>query len=483
MKKLSIFSVAVALLFASCTKDMSSTLNRDPKKSATGIGTALFLQGELNLVNTINTTSVSIAPFRVVSQVWTENTYTYEANYNFSQYNSPGNFWNNLFVNTVHNLRLAKQSFPTNFFGTPGQLRNDYVISDILEIYAVYMATATYGNIPYSQAESDSIPFPKYDDAKTVYASLLTRIDTCIAGLNTSEEAMGDADQIYGGDVTQWKKFAASLKLKMAMLNANNDPATTATKVKEAIATGVFTSNDDNALFTYDQSSPANSNPIWNALSLSGRHDFIPANMLVDTMVQWSDPRLPFYITQFNGGYSGGKPGAANGYGKFSDFCCALSSSTFYSPSLPGDILDYSQVEFYLTEAAARGFITDAPATHYANAVTASIEFWGGSASDATTYLAQPDVAYDAANWQPQVATQEWIANFNHNWDSWTDIRRLGYPDLNTVNPPIAAKTKFPLRLTYPPNEKTSNSANTAAAIAALPGGQDIVTAKLFWEP
>jgi hypothetical protein len=293
---------------------------------------------------------------------------------------------------------------------------------------------------------------------------------------------MGDADQIYGGDVSKWMKFAASLKLKMAMLNANNDPTTTSKKVNEAISTGVFTSNDDNALFTYDPSSPANSNPIWNALSYSGRHDFGPANLLVDTMVALNDPRLPFYFTQYNGAYVGGIPGYANNFGKYSDFCCSATSSGFYSPSLPGNILDYSQVEFYLAEAAARGFITN-PATHYNNAVTASIEFWGGSASDATTYLAQPDAAYDPTNPLTSIATQEWISNFNHNWDSWTDIRRLGYPDINTMNPPIAAKTAFPLRLTYPPNEKTSNSANTAAAIAALPGGQDIVTAKLFWEP
>jgi hypothetical protein len=36
-----------------------------------------------------------------------------------------------------------------------------------------------------------SIPFPKFDDAKTVYADLLTRIDTCIAGLDVTQGAMG----------------------------------------------------------------------------------------------------------------------------------------------------------------------------------------------------------------------------------------------------------------------------------------------------
>ena len=70
----------------------------------------------------------------------------------------------------------------------------------------------------------------------------------------------------------------------MAMLNATNDPTTTMTKVNEAIGTGLFTSNSDNALFAYDGSSPTTSNPIWNAIEYSGRHDFGPGGLLVSTM-------------------------------------------------------------------------------------------------------------------------------------------------------------------------------------------------------
>ncbi len=485
MKKFSIFSIAATLLIAGCTKDISNSLNHNPKAASVGIGSALFLQGELNLVNTINTTSVSVSPFRVVSQEWTENEYVYEANYNFSAYNAPGGFWNNLYVNTIHQLGLAKQSFPVGFLGTAGQLRNDIIISDILEIYAYYMAVATYGNIPYTQAENQTIPFPKYDDSKTVYADLLTRIDTCIAGLDPSQPSMGNSDQIYQGSVPAWLKFAASLKLKMAMLNAVNDPTTAGKAVNEAITTGVFTSNADDASFAYDPASPGNSNPVWNALQYSGRHDFIPAGILVNTMVGWNDPRLPLYMTSYPtaGSYLGGTPGATNGYGHFSDF-----STPFYTALTPGDILDYTEVQFYLGEAAAQGLITTGvtdPAVYYANAITSSIEFWGGSAGDATTYLAQPAVAYATAagTWQQKFGYQEWIANFNKNWDSWTDIRRLGFPDMDVISVPLAPASTFPIRFTYPPNETTSNPTNTAAAVAALPGGVDVVTAKLFWEP
>ena len=121
--------------------------------------------------------------------------------------------------------------------------------------------------------------------------------------------------------------------------------------------------------------------------------------------------------------------------------------------------------------------------SHYNNAITASIEFWGGSAGDAATYLAQPSVNYATATgpWQEKLGYQEWIADYNMNWDSWTVIRRLGYPDIDVVSPPVGAKGNFPLRFTYPSNESASNSVNWKAAVTALPGGQDVVSAKLFW--
>jgi hypothetical protein len=491
MKKISIVLLSAAtLLAAGCTKNMSEVLNQDPKSAPSALGTALFTQGEMLLTSTITTTSVGISPFRVISQEWNENSYEYESDYNLTYYNSPGGFWNNLYVNTIHNLDLAKENLPGQYWATPGDLRNSLVITDILEIYSYYMLVSTYGNIPYSQAESDTIPFPAYDDAKTVYEALLTRIDTCIAGLDVTQGAMGGADLIYSGSTTEWLKFAASLKLKMAMLNATNDPTTTMAKVNEAIGTGLFTSNADNALFSYDPASPLTSNPIWYAIEYSGRHDFGPGGLLVGTMNGWNDPRLPFYFTQYQGSYVGGLAGnPGNSYGSYSDFCCVATLTNLYSPGLQGDILDYAEVEFYLAEAQAQGLISGSPnstaaAANYDSAITASIEFWGGTPTQAATYLAQPSVAYSSATgtWQQVIGYQEFIANYNKNWDSWTDERRLGQPNINVVSPPQGAATTFPLRFTYPPNETTSNPTNTKAAVAALPGGIDALTAALFWE-
>ncbi|MBS1668840.1 MAG: SusD/RagB family nutrient-binding outer membrane lipoprotein [Bacteroidetes bacterium] len=479
MKKIRFIILASFVFLSACTKDINS-LNVNTKAASNVPSATLFTYGEKKLVDYYTTTSVGVAPFRVISQEWTENSYVYEAVYNFAAYQANVGWWNDLYQNTLSNLQSAKNQFALDILD-PKAAANASRIADVLEVYAYDLLLNTYGNIPYSQALNKSIPFPKYDDAKTVYTDLLMRLDTCIAGLDPSSGSIGSADLIYGGDPAQWKKFAATLKLKMAIRLADVDASTASTKALEAVTSGVFTSNSDNATLSYDPSSPGNSNPIWQALDYSGRHDFVPASLIVNTMVGWNDPRLPLYFAQYNGGYSGGIPGNANGYGAFSDFSAQMQTAAY-----PGIILDYAQTEFLLAEAVERGIaVGGTAASHYNNAITASIEFWGGSASDAATYLAQPAVAYATAagTWQQKLGYQKWIANYNMNWDSWTDIRRLGYPNLDVVSPPVGAHGNLPLRLTYPSNESGSNSTNWANAVKALPGGQDVVTAKLFWMP
>ncbi|MFL9485260.1 SusD/RagB family nutrient-binding outer membrane lipoprotein [Chitinophagaceae bacterium LWZ2-11] len=480
MKK--IFYIPALILFslAGCKREITD-YNNNTKASVSAPATAVFLSAQKNLMDLYTSTSVGSAPFRVLAQSWTENTYTFEARYNLANYNSPGGWWSNIYTLALNNFYQAKLLYP-QYVSDPTILRNDLIITDIMEVYAYNLLINTYGNVPYTQAENRSIPFPQYDDAKTAYYDLLTRLDTCIAGLNTSGTSLGASDQIYKGNVTAWKKFAATLKLKMAMLIADIDATTAGKKVNEAIATGVFASNTDNAQMVYDASSTTNSNPIWQALIYSGRHDFCPTSFIINTMTGWNDPRIPLYYDKNgNSSYVGGIAGAGNSFPVLSTF-----SSTWSGPTYPGDILDYTETEFLLAEAAERGFISGGSAiagTHYNNAVTASILFWGGTTTSATTYLAQPSVAYATATgtWKQKIGYQKWIAFANRNWDSWTEIRRLGYPNIDVVSPPVGTTDKLPLRFFYPPAEQTNNPVNWATAVKALPGGLDVASAKLFW--
>jgi hypothetical protein len=472
----------VALLGTACTKNLSS-LNNNSKDPQTVPSGSLFLNGEKNLSDALTSTSVDEAPFRILAQTWTENTYTSEARYILTAGNSPQNWWNTLYStgtgSVLNNLVAATRAFPTDVTDA-GTLRNDQDIADILQVYAWSLLVNTYGNVPYTKAFIDSIPFPAYDDARTIYTDLLHRLDTAVSGLNVNAGSLGSNDQIYQGDPAHWIRFGATLELKLAIVVADVDAATAGTYVQKALATGVFTSNTDDALLAYEASPTTNANPVYQALVISGRHDFSPCDLLVDTLVAWNDPRLPLYFTTINGVYAGGVPGAGNGYVKFSQL-----ASAWLAPTFPGTLLDYSEAEFLQAEAVERNLTTGSAATHYNNAVTAAIESWGGSAGDAADYLAQPAVAYATAagSWRQKIGFQQWIAYANRGWDAWTTIRRLGYPNIDAINPPVGAQGNLPRRFTYPGDEESSNSIHWAQAVQAVNGSAtDAVATKLWWD-
>jgi Starch-binding associating with outer membrane len=485
MKRSTILYLLVSVLAASCTKDITS-LNYNSKAAATVPSSSLFLNGEKNLSDALTGTADGATPFRVLAQSWTENTYVAEAQYNLTSNNSPEGWWELLYATTsanptasiLNSLADAKTIIPTDITDTAAQ-KNALLITDILEVYAYSLLVNTYGNVPYSQALNSKIPFPAYDDAKTIYYDLLARLDTAIAALNTNGLSFGASDNIYQGNVASWKKFAATLKLKLALVIADVDPSTAGTKVQEAVNAGVFTSNKDNALFVYSSAINTNSNPVYQAFI--SRHDYSPANLIVNTLLAWQDPRLPLMFTEVGDtAYVGGVPGAGNGYVKLSQF-----SSQWLSPSWPGDLLDYAETEFLLAEAVERGFaVNGTAASHYNNGVTASINFWGADSAAATTYLAQPSVAYATAagTWKQKIGYQQWLAYADRGWDAWTSIRRLGYPNLDAINPPVGAVSNLPRRFTYPSSEETINPTNWAAAVQAVTGGaSDGVNFNLWW--
>ena len=103
-----------------------------PRALLTGLPTAIFTQVQKSFSDNNATTNIAVAPFRVVSQEWTENSYVYEAIYDFAVYDCPDGWWNSMYVNVIHNLEQAKTAFPVNFPGTQGALRNCLDISDLL---------------------------------------------------------------------------------------------------------------------------------------------------------------------------------------------------------------------------------------------------------------------------------------------------------------------------------------------------------------
>lgn len=187
------------------------------------------------------------------------------------------------------------------------------------------------------------------------------------------------------------------------------------------------------------------------------------------------DPRRPEFFTTIDGVYKGGTVGIGNSFSSYSH-----PSDKVEQPDFPYVFLSYSQIEFDLAEAAARGFnVGGTAAEHYTAAIQASMDYWGVSAADAAAYLAQPSVAYATAagDYKQKIGTQEYISLYMDGFGAWTVQRRLDFPAL--VAPPTA-QSAFPIRFTYPVSEQNLNSQNWSGASSAI--GGDKVDTKLWWD-
>lgn len=511
MKKILI--LITAIIVASCSNDLEN-LNQNIKDPALVPGESLFTGAQKNLVDQMVDLNVNRNNTKLWAQYLQETTYTDESNYDQTTRPIPENHFSTLYKDVLKDLDEAKKIITATTSTTDNTYEvvkpNKLVIIEILNIYTYSILVETFGDVPYSKALDINNLTPKYDDGLTVYKDLIARLTVAINALDVSKGSFGVTDRIYDGNVAQWKKFAASLKLRMGILLSDipSEATFSKTTVESAVASGVFTSNSDNANYKYLAAAP-NTNPVYDNLVLSGRKDFVAATTIIDIMqprqyisdeddvhisvvpgsVTRTDPRMKFYFASnvdadetisqvVYWGLEVGKDGSFSTHTQVSDL--------LLEPTLPGNILDYAEVQFLKAEAAARGYnVGDTAGNLYKKGVIASIEDWGGSTLEAEAYYTLPAINYSTAlasstastPWKEVIGTQKWIALFNRGFEAWTSIRLLDYPIMQEAYDPLSG---YPTRYTYPVVEQTLNGVNWSAASSAI-GGDEPET-KLFWD-
>ena len=473
MKKLLILILPVVLL-ASCAKDLGE-YNLDQKNPLTVPAGSLFGNALKQMADNQATPSVNSNVFRFWIQQWATTTYQDEPRYNITTRNIPLNFWTPMYREVLQDLQESKRIVTEDGSISVAVKNNRIAVTEIASVYTWSVLVNTWGDIPYSEALNTTINQPKYDKAADIYTDLFRRLDAAIALITPESGTFGGPDLLYHDDAAAWLKFANSLKLKLAITIADVNP-TEAQSIITAAAAGAFTSNADNAVFTYLGQTP-NNNPISNNLNpeLTSRQDYVAGSTTVNIMNQFNDPRRPFFFDKIVAGdYAGGEQGVNNTYANFSHPSAKVVAQDFEAL-----LLDYSEVEFILAEASARWGILGAPAEHYSKAVTASIVYWGGTSAQAESYLAQSGVAYSSAtgNYSQKIGIQKYLALYNRGYDAWTEWRRLDYPNLVPANQALSV---IPLRITYPTSERTLNRVNVESAATAI--GGDGVATRLFWD-
>jgi len=529
--------LVLIISISSCT-DKFEDFNTDKKNPASVAGEALFSNAQKNLVDQMSTPNVNRNITELWAQYWNETTYTDETNYDIVERGQSEMIFRYLYRDVLMDLAEASKviSDVEPFDSDAAVVKaNKLHIIEILNVFVYQRLVDIFGAVPYSEALDIGNVYPEYEMGDAIYSDLITRLDAALAGLDPSYGSYGSTDLIYNGDVDSWIRFANSEKLKIGIHLSDVNSTLAQSTIEDAVDDGVLTSVSDEALFMYQSGAP-NYNRIHAELIVTGRKDFVSTNTIIDIMAGVNDPRLdnyfdpasiqPFPFPRDDNGtktdvvyeagentilfyplgggeydevfmegpftvlaadsaagiktWLGGTYGAASQFSQHTQVNTNITEATF-----PGLIMTYSEVLFYLAEAAARGYDVGMTAEEAYNAgITESILWWGGTQQDADGYLAYPDVAYTTAkgDWKQKIAYQSWIASYINGLLGYTTWRRLDYPVLNITptNEEIQEVTDIPVRFTFPVNEQSLNAANYAAASEAI-GGDDLLT-KIFWD-
>ncbi|TWR30269.1 SusD/RagB family nutrient-binding outer membrane lipoprotein [Mucilaginibacter pallidiroseus] len=356
-------------------------------------------------------------------------------------------------------------------------------IALICRSWVFSLLTDTYGDVPFTEANQgkDGLFTPKFDKQQDIYAGMFAQLEEANTLLKTGANVASSSDPLFGGNAAKWRKFGNSLYLRLLLRVSAKTELNTPAKITEMIDTNpanypVMASNDDSAILKWTGVSPyvspfATWRPAdWYTPKL--------ASFFVDNLNEWSDPRIGRWATLADGEYAGIPSGYQPGQAPPSKSTLLTSLQT---EALLGNVMNYSELQFILAEAAAKGWTTKSAKTYYETGATNAISLWNLTVP--TGYLGFQKVKWDDTYTLDQkmelIHKQKYYALFFTDLEQWFEYRRTGHPVLPT-GPGFLNGGKMPARLSYPTYVQTSNTANYNAAVAAQ--GADDINTKVWWQ-
>lgn len=346
----------------------------------------------------------------------------YSSNEGFStQQGKTNDEWITEYYTSYHSRFIASLNLAIRLGKAKPYPTNDMQIARIWRCWVYARATDLWGDIPYFKAADGSGENAPYDKQELIYKDMLKELKEAAAGLSASNpKQLPGQDYVYNDNITKWKKFANSLRLRLAMRITQADIATAKQNAEEAIAGGLMADASDACLvsssdvafgwgnayqytYYYGWGSEAMSRSMENLLTGLGGQPFAnpPAGAVVDDpgivlpgsdentfdpnknkfklgIPSKVDPRGPIYFEPssdasganpaavINGspidarkrwhGTPAGLSSSARGKAQYTITNQARMGSRFRVPDRPYEVMTYHEVCLLVAEAAQRGW-------------------------------------------------------------------------------------------------------------------------------
>ena len=127
-------------------------------------------------------------------------------------------FWKRFYVNILKNNQDIIDSYSSD-----SNYSNRVTIAKIWKSYVYSILVSTFGPVPYQEALQGKNA-AAYNSEELIYTDILAELKSAFENLDISGDTLAQ-DPIFNGDLTKWKKFANSLRLKIALRISEGFPA------------------------------------------------------------------------------------------------------------------------------------------------------------------------------------------------------------------------------------------------------------------
>lgn len=506
------FLILLTLGAASCSKSYFAVNDSNPNQ-VTNLPPKTLMAGTLNLAASIVTTDF---PFLGCYQGYWTITQGFSDITDYANYNYSTNFGQNIWTDVYGNL--GNLVYIENAAVTDSTLVYFGAMAKIIEALHYQLLVDIYNNVPYTQASQASVLYPKYDDAQSIYTDIIKKIDTAIVQINSASAAAiqpdNTSDIMFGGDMTMWKKFANTLKLRILLhqsqLSGQQSYIQAQLQNIAAEGDGFLQSGENGSVNPGYSQNNSQQNPFFAAFGFTSSGGtstnyvaFKANNYGINFYTNTNDTRLGYFYSPLAGygvtpyQYVGGpfgtiglpSPSSASSIGAYMPASGSVPAGPrvglLQSDAQPCPIITATESLFLQAEAAQRGWISGDPQTLYQQAITESYNYLlvtnPDSAANAYYSQAIANVGWNASSDKIQaIIVQKWAAlNGTDMEEVWCDYRRLHFPsDIPLSNSPNVVSQTPPVRLLYPTIEYQTNLANVQAE-----GTINQFTSKIFWMP
>ena len=517
--KIIILLLSTVVVLSSCKKFLD--INTNPNEATSATPQLILPQAIVataNQVNGYNTTGAQLGG--LMANAGGYGGFGSAVTYAFSSADHQGR-WG--FYDVLNDYQLV-----INYSAGDPSLRLFNATARIMRAHGFQMLVDEYNSIPYSDAlKGVATLTPKYDDPAVVYKDLADELDKAIDTINAALLATvsptpltSATDPMFNGNMTNWKKFANTLKLKI-IVTANGKVTFSA---KNKTFTDGFLTTDALINPGYVRNT-GKQNPKWSTWGFTetggdGNKAWMPntfvmafyhGEKLLDNgrgaALYYTFPSTPTNRL----GYEGPPAASASPSGSFwypssnrDGKTAGNARGALKGPEAGIPVITAAESYFLQAEAAVRGITGGTAKTLFESGILASYNYLyklpdgtisGSPATDFATYMSYNntsfwvnfDLALTTAQKIEAIITQKYIAMNMVNSDvAWNDYRRTGYPTV--VNTPGAtgvqtfASTQskstrpdhLPTRILYPSSEGAYNSAN-------VPRGIDPYSSLIFW--